>query len=1422
MRTFPVSIDLGSKHTGLFLCELNDSEKKPVVSESVGCLIEMTDLITFKMTERRQKRHQKRNIIRLKMAKRLLLVILKDVYNWDFNTMTYKEKEWVFGLMNRRGFSRASEELDISSLKQVPFQIYQHFFTNLFNIEEPIETTIRKREADEEWLKIIIDKFSSIEEVIGNKTTVISKEKWAAFETNYPDLCNKKDIEDIIKNMKEWAIKQIDALKTGSKHRKKYFEEIKMEVERTPLGSKWFQNGLSKEQLWKLACHISNFQLRVLRRYFNGNPDGWKPETLFKVLNRWVRSWHAKMPDEKMNQSDLVTFFKNHKAKEEDILDLFNMEPEKTIPPYEDMNNRRIPKCKSVILDPVVLDKRFGNWQTITNKLSENEKCMSDEISVNVDEKEKKARVLMRFLDRVRKYDPYGFRDLCYNGNNETAQRKKAGDETRLSQYLDRLEMVLEPSEVGELIDLGKAYYRSIETARSGLWNKDDGNTILTVCNKKPKMKRNQQTELLRQIIRKKVSEKEVREFKQFWKDQKIGRATIFGIARKAYEFIKDEGTAGFQVLLESRDKKAIELSMECSEAAKRIADHFSQNDGEWEKYKSPFSLSQLYSHLEKDISGFSSTCPHCMMDNNWRMDVVTVLDDENKKASAVRSGRLSSDAVRPFDGFLARLVDRLAFEIAKKQIDLLTRLGVRDDEKVFIPIFIEENRFQFSADLKTLKKIPKKGPEQIADPFLKKTERIMASSNGICAYTGKKIGQNGEIDHIIPRSKTRDVFGTIFNSEANLIYVSVDGNRDKGNKIYSLGELDKVYLKKQFGTGDITEITDMIKKGIENYIKDRSRQEFNRLAPEVQRALRHALFVKEFRKDAMKSLQTAITSRVNGTQPYLAKKVYTILKKRFKNAEFSVSRVTPEEAGFMREKASRFIPSLRKKEIQGAASHVLDAAFVLAASIGDNKILKNYLPNIGDKIDPDNKNHLKAFLPASVNIRSVERIKDYSKKTRTDYSGVSIFKDTIYGERFLPILIDKNQLYIGFKRENSLVVEGEYREKWFQVLKPFLLYKNNEIDQSKSAKDWSEGLDREYIRFSVNKNKAFRFFEEMKAANDMVATGRDVAIILFGIRYSVLKTDLIRSLYNEQKKEFNDKSSILKDDNFYIKIDIKGIDKNVYGKIGECKVIAPFRQEWEKLLDHAEIKKVLGKKKADTGIDLPSVLKQIYLNNSHQPRNYRVKTRKVFSLPVIDGPSGGYRIHRINPSNGESVYQLVCINKSKSKGFTVSCQNIVDFDKPIQIPYLDGSNITALESDYQNMKNNICPNDQWVKIGIPKSLKNVLELHAQASTSNRSKYSVCMKYEVFNENILTLTDHGKAEEWYDVPTKIKIMENKRKEFEMVLNKGLSENEKLFMFPQVAITISEVSGDKIKFIYTPNARNKYMEEMFNKSFITRK
>jgi hypothetical protein len=49
-----------------------------------------------------------------------------------------------------------------------------------------------------------------------------------------------------------------------------------------------------------------------------------------------------------------------------------SLDPKKTIPPYEDQNNRRPPKDLTLRLNPKALDKQLKDWEKITKSLADN------------------------------------------------------------------------------------------------------------------------------------------------------------------------------------------------------------------------------------------------------------------------------------------------------------------------------------------------------------------------------------------------------------------------------------------------------------------------------------------------------------------------------------------------------------------------------------------------------------------------------------------------------------------------------------------------------------------------------------------------------------------------------------------------------------------------------------------------------------------------------------------------------------------------------------------------------------------------------------------------------------------------------------------------------------------------------------------
>ena len=127
----------------------------------------------------------------------------------------------------------------------------------------------------------------------------------------------------------------------------------------------------------RVIGNISNIQLRGMRKYFN-NPkhksgDIWLPEEFDKCYWRWVKSLRPKNDMHRGNIKNIIDAFKEKDkgaSKESAAVHLLQtLDPEKTIPPFENQNNRRPPECRSLVLKPYELDKHFHNWRDIVKEL---------------------------------------------------------------------------------------------------------------------------------------------------------------------------------------------------------------------------------------------------------------------------------------------------------------------------------------------------------------------------------------------------------------------------------------------------------------------------------------------------------------------------------------------------------------------------------------------------------------------------------------------------------------------------------------------------------------------------------------------------------------------------------------------------------------------------------------------------------------------------------------------------------------------------------------------------------------------------------------------------------------------------------------------------------------------------------------------
>lgn len=188
--------------------------------------------------------------------------------------------------------------------------------------------------------------------------------------------------------------KTLNELESGGRHRNKYFEEVEKVLENPNHAHSYLENfcgklqdgsypGLDKENLAKLIGHISNLELKPLRKYFNDKDhqksDYWNECRLSKLFDRWIlREWRVDTEKDKEKNCGKRGDYKKLQGCWNDyknpnpntVIDFWlGTDPFLTIPPYQDNNNRRPPRCQSLILNPEFLDKKYLDWKDWLEKL---------------------------------------------------------------------------------------------------------------------------------------------------------------------------------------------------------------------------------------------------------------------------------------------------------------------------------------------------------------------------------------------------------------------------------------------------------------------------------------------------------------------------------------------------------------------------------------------------------------------------------------------------------------------------------------------------------------------------------------------------------------------------------------------------------------------------------------------------------------------------------------------------------------------------------------------------------------------------------------------------------------------------------------------------------------------------------------------
>ncbi len=357
----------------------------------------------------------------------------------------------------------------------------------------------------------------------------------------------------------------LNELESGGRHRSKYFEEVEAVLTNEnhkhgylkkfceKLQSKEIQSkGLTVGSLHNLIGHISNLELKPLRKYFNDKKhkitkenkegDQWSEQEIAKLFERWILSeWRVGEKDKDKAENKKGDYKKlceqwtqfrdiqgnhqiNEKQKKEPlkVVDFWvKTNPFLTIPPYQDNNNRRPPKCQSLILNAGFLKSKYPKWQSWLQELKSLQpvkdylgdykgkikelKSGKGKIYFSEDKDYKgsllkdsgrrsmvelDARVLQFILDRVKAEDPLNLNEIYshakkYKQSQSTDEEKKDSkkklekainnsgvpENSRLPKELNTIRNYAKSKplfEEGTFLHLVCKYYKQRQRARDG------------------------------------------------------------------------------------------------------------------------------------------------------------------------------------------------------------------------------------------------------------------------------------------------------------------------------------------------------------------------------------------------------------------------------------------------------------------------------------------------------------------------------------------------------------------------------------------------------------------------------------------------------------------------------------------------------------------------------------------------------------------------------------------------------------------------------------------------------------------------------------------------------------------------------------------------------------------------------------------
>jgi hypothetical protein len=514
------------------------------------------------------------------------------------------------------------------------------------------------------------------------------------------------------------------------------------------------------------------------------------------------------------------------------------------------------------------------------------------------------------------------------------------------------------------------------------------------------------------------------------------------------------------------------------------------------------------------------------------------------------------------------------------------------------------------------------------------------------------------------------------------MIYVSSEGNRDKGAKNYTLDNLHDNHLKDIFKTTNKNEIKEKIKQGMAT-IKKEDFKNFESLKLTQQIAIRYALFMRgsdEFNKAFELVKLDKIKTITNGTQKRLARIIYEKLAKKFPN-NFENIKVKSKTIDNMlvssiRKSLSMDKKDLVKKDIQDSHSHCIDAMVVFYLANSKIKNQKSYKETVLEPVYSFDDIYLNES-----SINNLSKNVRFINSPQNQIGSYKLFDDTIYSENYRHITIDSLK-----KSELETLIDYS------------LLYEN--IKNKKIfIKDIKDFKDKTIYKLDVQKvsNTIYKLFKDKDK-----------------IELSKLKF-LDKLQYFTSRKEIQ---SIFFDD--------KGTKLLEFEKIKNIPYYSKtlYKAVYKKLKDEKDLFNLNDDKTTLNSNKLEEVLKDMFASkqkDEHKEYRKRGKKRHKYTLPILGSPK--FRIHR----NG--TWQILGNKDIATKNYIID-GNI----KPI--PFFSKNTIPLKVSDLIDclLIDKDTPSVYEVDIDVSKINKYIQKLKYLVTESKRCTAIVTFKKENFKD----------------------------------------------------------------------------------------